>query len=482
MEDFNKLDKHLNKVAQENEQTPPAFIWNEIDKQLPKKDDRKKAIWFWLFGIGFLVVGAGFYFLTGFNQEAEGAKITEAYELELAQESKQKATSNDLNPSVPKDLNKSSTSHSKESQATTEDSRDRTETKTDLINNTKRTNLSSTVMNDSSPGRNNLVVKSENHEGISISDRTTRRKDNMVHSKTKVAKYNATVISGQVLDDYSSSILKQSQSPILVADDSAEQLNTDPVARLLLEDVHPLSSLLTYPSVGESVTCNLPLSGLEEKKRSKLFLDLNVLAGLHDTAVGTDSLFSYRAPTESVWYTWGASAQLGYHFSDHLYLKSGIEYLESSNKFYFSIADVYLIQFDSTSVHSSRSERGTYYSRGEQTYKQLNIPLSIGVELQHGRLRWGGEATALFNFRFRSEGKFLAAAKRLSRIEEAGVYKNSLGLGLRAALMVGYDLGSKSTLYLKPTFSKYLSNTNKEMQAHSELIQYYAEVSYRLRF
>ena len=182
---------------------------------------------------------------------------------------------------------------------------------------------------------------------------------------------------------------------------------------------------IPFLSLAYELDENLQLLEGAESKNSRVFFEINSLIRIHDIDLGVeaseDSLV--RRNTESNWYTWGVKAQIGYQLTKSVFIKSGIDFIESRNKFDFR--SEFLLP--SSTQFSSTAFR--FFSVGDLSYRQFNIPLTIGLEKANGKLIYGLEGTALLNFSFRAEGKIQTGSESISRVENLDIYKSSLGLG-----------------------------------------------------
>lgn len=211
-------------------------------------------------------------------------------------------------------------------------------------------------------------------------------------------------------------------------------------------------------------------------KHNHFFFEIGTLLGRHNTnlrsEVSTD-LF-YRSNSESNWYTWGIKARISYRLLEHFFVKTGIDFIESRDKFDFRSQFL----FPSSNQLSSNAFR--FFSVGDLTYRQLNIPLALSAEKTYGKFFYGLEGTLLFNLNFKAEGKIQTGLESISRVENLNIYKNRLGLGYTGALILGTKLKSNNSLYLRPTYARYMSNTNvANAEVISNLSQFYIEFGLR---
>jgi len=475
MKDFNRLEKHLNDLASKQEKNPPAFVWDQIDDKLPKKKKKKKSRFFWFLLLGFLItVTAGYLWInTDTNSlNSDVPTISNDSNLQLVAVEKSVKTN---------ELKEASLDVSKEQGANVPEVKESLINKNQAVIDDKEGNViskfndvtSSKVIQKTNEIESRFKEKSLNN---TISETyNSPGKETFSNSSDQIVLQNPTI--GQTIKSINRS-----------SSDKEEKINDGKVTLLEIDAL--ASSLMLLPSTVENLDLDLMIQkpliqeSLDENIERTLFIDFGVLGGIHNTNLTeSDSSAMFRKSTESNWYTWGLSTQVGLQLNKNVYLKSGIEYINSRDKFDFERSNVKLEETPDSSENQFRISRANYYNIGDITYQQFNIPLTIGGEVTKGKYRMGMELTSLFNVKFLTEGKIRTGDLVFSRVQDEQTYKSSLGLGVRAAFTVGMDLSDKSSLYVKPTWSKYIGNTNREgNRVSSNLAQYYLELSLRRRF
>jgi len=477
MKDFNKLERHLNDLASGQEQDPPENLWDNIEEALPRKK-KKKALLFLLFG---LILGYGLIFLVypGKNTFADQSSILEAAstkEDNAPFSSEVIVTTKDLQ-SEASQMKKDETEFSKSIPSSLKIGNDLSEDWLDKNPNEEKFNQPlaiETSSSSSSSSSNELIdiedVAYPNSSSTKIIEASPDTPTQLNPEFSYAPSINVEEqIERNKLDDFYPVVI--SEIPFLgigKMDDSREYF-------VLTEDKKSEVKLFPKPQ-DESLDSDL---------RSKYFIDFNVLAGTHATGLEeNDTTGYYRSSTESNWYTWGVSTQVGLRLKNGVYFKTGVEYIDSRDRFSFERSNVKLEDLVDTMPNQFSIVGYTYFNVGDISYKQFNVPLSIGAELDKGKFKLGMELSSVFNLKFSAEGKIRTGDLSFSRVEnEKGVYRSSLGLGLRAAFTFGMDVHDRGTIYLKPTWSKYFNPTNHvDNPVNSKLNQYYLEMSYRYKF
>ena len=469
MKDLNKLEKHLKGLAEQQESTPPSFVWDEIDKALPKGNERKRRFFLWfLFGISFLgvaVVSKGL-----FTNQGDIISEQETFIDQTAINSKSELVKEKLiTSSYVDNLNNKVKKDQQDIKADTKKAKQLKEAET---------------------------TKQSKKETFNKSlSKVSADKNEPSHSRPRLFQPSQDVLPFQKEEKNSKSSLSDLKQPQLVTSLEKKKENlisrynpkvfsTGNLARLALHKskisnkARPSIPLFDHFKMEEQIT----MSPNSPESKSKFFIEIGSLIGLHNTHLyNSDSLESYRINTESNWYTWGAKISLGYQLSNAIYLRSGIDFIESRDKFTFEKEFIQLTQSSNSLAFSTVN--GTYFNVGDITYRQWTIPLTIGLEKKKGKFIYGFEGTAMFNFSFKAEGKTQIGPNEFSRVEQEDIYKNQLGFGFTGAMIIGTDLNESSSLFVKPSYSRYLSTTTLEnSNTESNLSQYFFEFAYRRRF
>jgi len=484
MNDLNKLEKHLKTTTETQKSTPPSFVWDEIDKAIPKKKNNRLRLFIcFFFGLVFFAIlifqGQNF---TGqknkistryYSAEQEETLLTEGKTNKLS-ESKNDSPVADKNGLAAKvTTNKEIEVKQKQKQIKTNET---APIKVDEINS--RASQEKKIPNSNKPIGGNKPKEQNPNPLLAVND---RRNDNMINSNSQ-----SDINTGQLI-----------QQKIL------SEKTIDKVENIVFENKLTLeNSFIDIPqiarldiSVQRSDDRNIKINGFamyinsgelpvdEPNQRNKFFLDFGSMIGLHNTHLSQtqSGAAAYRLNTESNWYTWGAKLNFGFKVSKNLYLKTGVDFIESRDKFAFNRDVVQMVPSNDSSIFNTVS--GTYFNVGDITYRQWNIPITIGIERESGKFIYGFEGTALYNMRFSSEGKTQVAEADFSRVENEQIFKSKLGFGYSGALMIGAKLNENNILYIKPSYTRYMSNTSLENSpVESKLSLYYLEFAYRKWF
>lgn len=224
------------------------------------------------------------------------------------------------------------------------------------------------------------------------------------------------------------------------------------------------------PKIKDQVIC--PSFGKKGNGIST-FLELGVIMGghsinlennLNDTE--TNQLLDKRKSTESNWYTWGAYVNLGINITPNFYVGTGIEYTQSKDQFDYTSGTItkMIINLDENGNPIDTSfVSGFNESKGEIKYSLIDIPLYIGAATNLGYFSIGAEIGAVLNISQSVTGKMVTLTDEINYIQDQDItYKNSVGIGLKAALILRKELSNGLSIQVKPGYKTYLNPISKD--------------------
>lgn len=474
MKKIDKFEEHLRAKAEKQQATPPPFIWDNIDKALPKRKKRNR-LFFWFFA-GLTICGIAFFaqhnFITNNKYNTSESTSTESSENYSADVIHNDEILNADSHVSKKVIRQKRESASNASDLIYQEDRNPNEIGDDkMLAETRRSKKNpsqskpSTSSINSQPNstgaeklNHNRIITNENQSAQLVREEDAVSGHSKISSQSKVDHYLDA--SDKVILNEKGIQTDQEISQLALVDLSELPIRNRALPELDLMQVND-SSFGTHDD--------------DYSTNSSFFFEVGALIGSHNTHLqARDSLSSFRLDTESNWYTWGAKVRLGYHLTNNFYIKTGVDFIESRDKFNFQESSVQLTLLEET-VTAKR-----FFSVGDLTYRQINGSLALGAEKKKGKFIYGVEASALFNLRFIAEGKSLVGPSEISRVENLEIYKDRLGLGYSGALIFGSRVGEHNTIYLKPTYSRYVSMTSLETsEVSNNLSQYYLELSFK---
>ena len=188
----------------------------------------------------------------------------------------------------------------------------------------------------------------------------------------------------------------------------------------------------------------------------------------------------FRLNTESKWYSWSASLQLGYQFNNHWYTTLALDLNQTKNKFDFLRSDVSsLIVSDNESFQITNSD---FFTIGETSYTFADVGLSIGRRVSVDNWYFSLEGGPIFNALFNANGKVRVGELEFSRLEDQEQYFNTqIGLGARLSAMLDYPISDQLWISVGPSYHQYfitVSSDENPLEERSAIIQVKARVRY----
>ncbi len=474
MKDLEKLEAHFRSEAEKHGSTPPPFIWDEVNSNLPQEKKKKKRLFYWIL-LGLSICSIAFL-------QRDRFITSEQYRIHQSQSSDSSIQHQSNIDSKDKIIDNTVTYHKQS---------------IDGNNSEMSSIVTSTKFNQDQEIQSDLNTKTKSHYDTKINGgiKSSRLNSSM---KSKTSSLEKTIILAEQ-NNHSSVIKRWDKEENLTAITSSVIMHSQNQIATSTEDIiiglhnHTVTVLDGLPMLRASpfnlkapippvlpIEYDLdnsakPLDGVEQKTNS-FFFEISSLIGTHNTDLTSELPVDsfYRSSSETNWYTWGAKVRIGYQLANSFSVKTGVDFIESRDKFNFRGETI----LPSSTQLSTTGLR--FFSEGDLTYRQLNIPLTIGIEKTKGKVVFGLEGTLLLNLSFSAEGKIQTGLTTISRVENLEIYKRSLGLGYNGALILGYQISKQNSLYFRPTYSKYLSMTSKEdNDVTSNLSQYYIEIGFR---
>jgi len=470
MKNLEKLESQFKSGAEKHEVTPPPFIWDAVNKELPKEKANRRGLFFWLL-CGTFVSAIALLSIDRFTAvESQSADLSKATEFSAIQPTVSKAklaVNPHSNTTVDDKIMTESLSGSMEPRVPNTVSSQAHATASSSTQNRNDEKARDESDNQSIPTTKQYTTLSQGHRKVTDIRSTTP----IVHNSSQTDSKPTNPLGNK------NAMTESNTRPTIL------QKGLNARAEFSLAYV-PVAPAMTLPFYRKTLIPSLALvsdySPSTEKNlaqiSSGIFYQINTLLGTHDTNLSNVSSGDsfYRNESESNWYTWGAKARVGYQFSNGLMINTGIDFIESRDR--FDLRGQTLVP-TSTQLTTTALR---YFSVGDITYRQLNIPLTIGLERVYKRFIYGVQGTAMLNVWFGSEGKIQTGPATITRVEELGMYKNSLGLGYSGSLILGNQITESSTLYLRPTFARYAATTTVDnTYGTSNMIQYYMELGLR---
>jgi hypothetical protein len=413
------IDIKIKQLADQQSITPPAFVWENIESSLRPKKENKSILWLFL---GFLVVGSSLAWLYHYeNQSSQEQNFIMA---------------------------------------------------SDVSENTENNIVSAKLIEESNAQINSEIFNEENPKrelNQPIDKKTTSP---LSSEKIEQSKLNTGNVTKQ------NNNLNSSKAEVVVSDNSLASIDEDKinVSKLTSRLINPvsqiagLSTILDYQRDQVLLDNDIVCPSFGGNKRISTFLEIGGLLGKHSKSIenGTnETLATLRNGSESEWYSWGFYGAAGINITPSFYFGVGVDWTQSKDKFYSAEEAItkMVITFDpNTGIPIDTSFiTGNIVSQGEIRYNSIDIPVFVGFTKNYNTWDFGVELGGLFNLDFVTEGKIYNEAAEISYLDvEADVYKSSLGVGLKASLLIRKNLKNGLSIQMKPTYKTYFNEINSD--------------------
>ncbi len=460
--DLNNNERYLKELANKHQPVPPPMVWDEIEQVLDKDSGKRRSFPFlWLVGI-LLVGGLVFFNLKGNNGKksdlAEQKTIINQYEKQ-----------NNLNP---KDFN------TVKSEATNQ-------VVQEVVNQEQRAKVSESIQQDSdnlepkyedSNKSKTLLSKQLRLNNSNTTSITTQSNVNRsIHTHTNSINTTVTPINTKTEINKKS---RSTQSTVAVME------ITEVIRLPTLDWINkPFETGITLQDLSDNLT---PLPNSEAKSNSSTsspwFVELRAGIGsnLSNPVTKDPTQGVFRLNTETRWYSWSTSAQLGYQFDNSWYTTIGFDLNQTKNKFDFWRRDVSsLIVSENQSLQVNSSD---FFNIGEIRYTFADVGLSIGKRINIDKWHFSLEGGPIFNVLFNANGKVQVGDLEFSRLEDQeGFFNTQIGIGGRLSAMLDFPISDQLWISAGPTYYQYFNTLSSDMNPIDErntVLQVKAKVRY----
>lgn len=462
MKDWNNLDKHLNSLSKQEETNPPSFVWDDIGHHLDTKNERKRRRFLFLI-LSLILLSFIIGLALNQNPIIGNNKLAKNHNSQIIK-----------NRDLPTE----------------------SENTYDIKENIEIFSDENEVKEISLTSKKNAQEKTAYHENISkTASSNNQTRINNKPSSQRIHSYSSSNSTSETMKPTPSSNSTLLSKPINTSNSTTNTIssfigNQRPMMAGILSLKLNSNFLKLIPSKIEKLTLELsPTNEIGKPvavSSSKYFIQLSTLIGRHNTHLNKNSANQnhYRFNTESNWYSWGAKINGAFCLNQYLYISTGLSFIESRDKFEYRAE---LVQLDETmnSVASTefRTVKANYYNLGDISYRQLNIPLSLGIQTEKGIVTIGMESGVIFNAQFKTEGKVQTANMEFSRLENESIYKSNIGFGMSNSGFVGLKMNENNSLIMKGSYLQYFSNTTLPQELEqSKLSLFVLELGYRFSF
>ncbi len=463
----------MNQLANEHSVPPPVMVWDEIDKSFGAQYG-SRGLWFGSL-LGLILIGVfSFVLLTDANNNTTVINAKKRTESKILTNNFNANRENQL-PNISSNKNKSpiqldDTKNSVIKKASNSSRDENSKQLTPIESNTIINRDTKNSKSDSDYYITPNIIKKTN---VTISNNSLARRQNISSESKKGA-----------IDYAQKSSIENTVTNTLSEPTLSREI-------LLFEEIETLKSILKI-STPELIAKDVECPSFENKnKHIPLFAEINGIIGSPNkqlTAIESSTLLDNRNLSETDWYMWGANIGLGVNITPNIYAGVGLEWSQTKDKFLKkqdALTKV-IISFDPKTNQPIDTSyvTGLLINKGEIKYNMLDIPVYAGVTKNFGTWDFGLELGALFNMSFSAEGKIINQNQDVSRIsQEAPIYKDKIGMGIRGSLVIRKYLGNGIALQVKPTYKTYLNEIqNSNYNLNTKLSMVRVDIGFRKDF
>ncbi len=468
--DLQNNERYLKVLADKYKLAPPPLVWNEIEQNLDKdKDKRRPFPILWIFGV--LFMGA----LILFNLRGNKDNVIAIVEQESITSDNQKQS--DQNPRNIRTANSEAIYEMKQgrkaniSETTPLVSDKQEEQKVDSKKSKLFASQQHQLKDLNTSIENQHLITNTNHINTYTTDRPL-----LVNTETNQSNVIGINTNEEIL---SPRMLTPSTEPT-----SEERHNIHVAAIQRLEWMQKLfETEITLTQPNENLTA---LLSSDPKDIASLATSWFVVLGagigrnLSNPVLIDPTQGEFRLNTESRWYSWSTSIQLGYQIDKRWYTIIGFDINQTKSKFDFWRRDISnLMVSNNQSIQTTKSD---FFSFGEVNYTFLDAGISLGRRVNIDKWHFSLEGGAIFNVLFNANGKVHVGGLEFSRLEDQEDYFNSqIGIGARLSAMLDYPISDQLWISLGPIYHQYfntVSSDENSLKERNAILQVKAKVRY----
>ncbi len=493
--DKNKFDMFSKNTLEDHEvPVDTNALWENVQAELyPKK--KKKFAWIWFSASSFLavVLFSAYMFFSNEGNQFTASTIHTSNTKEVASHhniKNNKSVRNDIETSTPEDklsTQASTAERMEQSTSKAENKSDDVKTKSTLTSNKKTKKTNSIKLDAQKQEKVNknisiakdppIYVNTENFitETKSSAPLILTESDNDKKEKETVEKVEANIDASNSLEAEKEEI-KIKEGPINEANKIApDEANEEEKLKEVIAANQEGGNNVELEEDGAN---NEAEANEEEeiKIKKKFRIGLGINAGISNSVTTLSangdtnmSLASLRNQSETNLETIDLGIDVLVKHKSGFYASTGVDYLRAARKFEFNsvseatdsiqgITAIFVnpITMDSTFQEGLVTETTTT-SRRKETYNNLNlinIPLNLGVTLNHERWIFGVQGGATLNVFLNHKGEIQDSESTFYNLGEDSNnwFKDNLGISYQGAAFVGYNFSDNFQIIGGPSF------------------------------
>ena len=483
-EELHNNERHLKEIADKHTPIPPPLVWDEIEQVLDN-DKRKRRLYpiLWIFVV--LVTGATVFISLKVTKDKESLAIER--EAIISDDQRQ----SDSNPQDISSVNSEATSEWKKEKRSLMVEREiiiSDDQKQSGPNFLDIRSVDSEAINEVKKGQNANFSETT----LSVSDNQERKKGGSEKLKSfathqhQLSSFNTSRL-GSSLNENVTAVLPEEDifTPGISTQSTFEKRNIIRITPLQRPKRirRLIVSRIPIPDSSKNLT-DFFAAGAKGNAllASPWFVELRGGVGknLSNPVLLDNIQGGYRLNTESRWYSWSASMQLGYQFDDHWYTTVGFDLNQTKHRFDFWRRNVSgLIVSENQNFQITNSD---FFTIGDISYTFADIGLSLGRRININKWHFSLEGGAIFNFLFTANGKVQVGGLEFSRLEDQEAYFNpQIGMGARLSAMLDHPISDQLWISVGPSYYQYfntVSSGENPLRERNSILQVMAKVRY----
>ena len=422
-----KSTRHkLKDLYDQMQETPPAFIWDEVEKNIPVyavDKNEKRGFILWPFLLLLLLVGSGFFIYNASNpssplQDGNSEGPTNTRPKKLAKDVKHFAIAQENN--MPIASSEQTTRNDKLSQAPAKQLE------------TKQNEIIALASNKNTSKENASAVINESLVGLA-------------NNEAAANKHVETSPQASVIEDKALSVSKAPNVMLAFLENPKVFLKIEP--QIILSQVK-------YSNEDKKIHWK------ESAKISSFFVEI-------DGGIFRDNRKFYQAQnaksraqenlenTTKAWYGVKTSIGAGIKLNSGIFMKLGLDYQKSIYKFDFQNTELVSSNSLDNPVASQRIIQDT------NSVVTLDIPLLFGYELTKGKFSVGAAVGPFWNAFLQGKGRLVSSTYEPYYINSGNTpYLPNTGLGIQGEVSLGFRMSPRFQLFSKVFYKNYVSNWN----------------------
>ncbi len=471
---MDKSDQHIDQIFQQRLKDaavpPPAFVWAGVEKELNKRKKRPAGIWWWTSGVA-LLVAAGIWYFAGDHQVVSTPdRIADAPAL-----------------AVPEQY--------------TADSKQRAATTPDHAVAGSATIPASAPAGESTASATAVPAGAgKPSNGPGVSDRKTVIQPNL--DKKDVFFHKTTIKSNTlpvpVIPAKSTGGSAVNPETIHAAPPMAVNTEAEESADMQSPDLLEVKYGLLETKTTKPSSKNWPVKVARKKKKKndncydfashRNVMLLEAWAGpvyanksLHYTNPENEAYQIKRRSSEGQGWGFNGGLRATYLFREHFSVSAGLQYDQFTEVLTYvnPTAVHHLVDHvtdpitGETRLDTLDADFGEAKTRIFNRFGFLDVPVSIGYEVRHGRAGIRFQGGASFNLLFYKRGAVLSPTADVPAYYTPGkgtldVYNTSSGLSVQSSMQCFYHLNPVTRVFAEPYYREILDPVTVESHPLSQ--------------